>query len=53
MDSFSVYLNKFVNTNLSSLQEKSLEENISVLKKNLCTKGKIVKKLVETQSIGS
>ena len=50
MDSFSEYLNKLVNSSQSSQQEKSLEENICVLKKNLCTKDEIIKKLVETQN---
>ena len=50
MDSFSEYLNKLVNSSLPNHQEKSLEENISLLKKNLCTKDEIIKKLVETQS---
>ena len=39
MDSFSEYLNKLVNSNLPSPQEKS-EENISVLKKNFARKTK-------------
>ena len=50
MDSFSEYFNKLVNSSLTSQQEKSLEENISLLKKNLCTKDEIIKKLVETQN---
>ena len=50
MDSFSEYLNKLVNSSQSSQQEKSLKETISVLKKNLCTKEEIIKKLVETQN---
>ena len=50
MDSFSEYLNKLVDSSLPNHQEKSLEENISRLKKNLCTKDEIIKKLVETQS---
>ena len=37
-------------TSLPNHQEKSLEENTSLLKKNLCTKDEIIKKLVETQS---
>ena len=37
-DSFSEYFNKLVNSSLPSQQEKSIEENISLLKKNLCTK---------------
>ena len=49
MDTFSEYLNKLVNSGIPSQQEKSLEENISLLKKNLCTKVEIIKKLVETQ----
>ena len=35
MDSFSEYLNKLVNSSLPNHQEKSLEENISFLQKNL------------------
>ena len=50
MDSFSEHLNKLVNSSQSSQQEKSLEENIPVLKKNICTKDEIIKKLVETQN---
>ena len=50
MDSFSEYLNQLVNSSLPNQQEKSLEENISLLKKNLCTKDEIIKKLDETQS---
>ena len=50
MDSFSKYLNKLVNSSLPRQQEKFLEENISLLKKNFCTKDEIIKKLVETQS---
>ena len=50
MDSFSEYLNKLVNSSLPNHQEKSLEENISLLKKNLCTKDKIIKKLVQARS---
>ena len=46
----SEYLNKFINSSQSSQQEKSLEENISLLKKNFCTKDEIINKLVETQS---
>ena len=42
------YFNKFVNSSLPSQQGKCLEENISLLKKNLCTKDEIIKKLVET-----
>ena len=37
IDSFSKYL-KLFSSNLPSPQEKSLEENITVLKKNLCTR---------------
>ena len=48
MDCFSEYLNKLVNSSLVSQQEKSLEENISLLKKNLFTKDEIIKKLAET-----
>ena len=44
MDSFSEYFNKLLNN------EKSLEENISLLKKNLCMEDEIIKKLVETQN---
>ena len=50
MDSFSECLNKLVSSSLPSHQEKSLEENISLLKKKLCMKDEIIKKLVETQS---
>ena len=50
MDSFSKYLNKLVNSSLPRQQEKFLEENISLLKKNFCPKDEIIKKLVETQS---
>ena len=50
MDSFSEYFNKLVNSSLPSQHEKSLEENISLLKKNLCMKEEIIKKLVETQN---
>ena len=50
MDSFSEYFNKLVNSSLPSQHEKSLEENISLLKKNLCMKDEIIKKLVETQN---
>ena len=50
MDYFSEYLNKLVNSSLPNHQEKSLEENISLLQKNLCTKDEIIKKLVETQN---
>ena len=51
MDSSSEYFNKLVNSSLPSQNEKSLEENISLLKKNLCMKDEIIKKLVETQNI--
>ena len=34
---------------LPSQHEKSLEENMSLLKKNLCAKDEIIKKFVETQ----
>ena len=47
---FSECFNKLVNSSLSSQQKKSLEENISLLKKNLWTKNKIIKKLVETRN---
>ena len=50
MDSFSEYFNKLVNSSLPSQNEKSLEENISLLKKNLCMKEEIIKKLVENQN---
>ena len=50
MDSFSEYFNKLVNSSLPSQNEKSLEENISLLKKNLCMKDEIIKKLAETQN---
>ena len=50
MDYFSEYLNKLVNSNLPSLQGKSLEENISLPKESLCTKDEIIKQLVETQN---
>ena len=49
MDSFSEYLNKLVDSRLPSEQEKSLEENKSLLKKNLCTNDEKIKKLVESQ----
>ena len=49
MDSFSEYLNKFVNSSLPTHPEKSLKE-ISLLKKDICTKDEIIKKLVETQN---
>ena len=50
LDSVSDYFNKLVNSSLPSQNEKSLEENISLLKKNLCMKEEIIKKLVETQN---
>ena len=50
LDSFSDHFNKLVNSSLPSQNEKSLEENISLLKKNLCMKEEIIKKLVETQN---
>ena len=50
MDSFSEYFNKLVNSSLLSQHEKSLEENISLLKGDLCMKDEIIKKLVETQN---
>ena len=50
MDSFSEYFNKLVNSSLPSQNKKSLEENISLLRKNLCVKDEIIKKLVETQN---
>ena len=50
IDYFSEYLNKLVSSGLPSQQEKSLEENMSVLKKILCLKDKIIKKLVEIQN---
>ena len=50
MDSFSEYFNKLVNSSLPSQHEKSLEENTSLLKKNVCMKDEIIKKLVETQN---
>ena len=50
MDSLSEYLNKLVNSNLPSPQEKILEENTSVLRKNLDMKDEKIRKLVETQS---
>ena len=49
MDSFSEHLNKLVDSRLPSEQEKSLEENKSLLKKNLCTNDEKIKKLVEGQ----
>ena len=50
MDSFSENFNKLVNSGLSSQHEKSSEENISLLKQNLCTKDEIIKKLVGNQN---
>ena len=50
MNSFSEYFNALVKSSLPSQHEKFLEENISLLKKNLCTKDEIIKKLVETQN---
>ena len=50
MDSSSEYFNKLVKSSLPSQNEKSLEEDISLLKKNLCMKDEIIKKLVETQN---
>ena len=50
MDSFSGYFNKLVNSSLTSKHEKSFEENIFLLKKDLCMKDEIIKKLVETQN---
>ena len=50
MDSFSEYLDKLVNRSLPSQQEKSLKENISLLKKKLCTKDELIKKLIKNQS---
>ena len=50
LDSFSDHFKKLVNSSLPSLNEKSLEENISLLKKNLCMKEEIIKKLVENQN---
>ena len=44
MDSFSEYLKKLVDSNQPNQQEKSLEENISILKKNFCTKDEITNK---------
>ena len=38
MDSFPECLNKLVKSSLTGQREKSIEENISLLKKNLCTK---------------
>ena len=50
MDSFPEYFNKIVSSSLPSHQEKSLEENISLLTKHVRTKDEIIKQLVETQS---
>ena len=44
MDSFSEYLKKLVDSNQPNQQEKSLEENISILKKTFCTKDEITNK---------
>ena len=38
LDSFTECLKKLVKSSLTGQQEKSIEENISLLKKNLCTK---------------
>ena len=46
MDLFSEYFNKLVNRSVPSQHEKSLEENMSLLKQNFCTKDEIIKKLV-------
>ena len=46
MDLFSEYFNKLVNRGVPSQHEKSLEENMSLLKQNFCTKDEIIKKLV-------
>ena len=46
MNSFSEYLNQLVNSSLPIQKE-----NTFVLKKNLCTKDEIIKKLVETLNI--
>ena len=51
MDSFSEFLNKLVNSSLPNHYEKSLEGNTSFLKKNLCTKDEIIKKLVDTSEV--
>ena len=50
LDSFSDHFNKLVNSSLPSQNEKSLEENISLLKKNLYMKEEIIKKLIENQN---
>ena len=50
MDYSSEYFNKLVKSSLPSQNEKSLEEDISLLKKNLCMKDEIIKKLAETQN---
>ena len=50
LDSFSDHFNKPINSSLPSQNEKSSEENISLLKKNLCMKEEIIKKLVENQN---
>ena len=46
MNSFSEYLNQLVNSSLPIQKE-----NTFVLKKNICTKDEIIKKLVETLNI--
>ena len=46
---FSWIFDKLVNCSLQSQQEKSLEEHISPLRKNLCKNDEIIKKLVESQ----
>ena len=40
MDSFSEYFNKLLNSSLPSQQEKSLEENTSLLKETFVVKMK-------------
>ena len=50
MNSFSEYLTKPVDSNLPISQEKSLEDNVSVLNKNFCPRNEIINKLVETQN---
>ena len=40
MESFAEYFNKLVNSSVPSQHEKFLQENISLLKQNLCTKMK-------------
>ena len=49
MDSYSEYFNKLVNSNLLSQHGKSLEENISLLTKDLCTKDEIIKRQTLSQ----